>query len=550
MRSPSHLSLPTRLCAAVTLSLLAVAAPGWAEHGSPGYRAIPFAGQPLPLNGRLVVRSTNGVAWSPKTLAGARPMLVGGGSRLPLRVVDRFDDMEGHTRPFAVGEGYGTSLLFLQPARRLRPKTRYRLELRAGSPPERVVVLGEWETRPTPDRRPPVWTGRPRYEVRASEQLPYPTATLWLPAKAEGQTSWAILRARPLEGGGSKRLIAAIPAAGDRQPACGQTYEWDHDHGVSDRYWHSDTGRRFLLSVSLADAAGNVARAPGRPLVWMWPPPPIEVCVGAPAPGAGAPTDSAPPVWAAPPSLNVVTERGRTGDLFRIDVALSGEALPYFVRARLVPEGGGPGVVSMAYLLPDGMAQPDCAVLRIVNDYDAPARWGEMGRPHTVQLEARDLSGNRSPAPKPYPSVPWSWSGIRVCNGSRHTQPVLPPQQAGPPTWLGPPTARATERLEIELPVEHGGLPFVLSVDVSEPARQRRLTRLVAFVDPQTLSAYDRCTPMQPLSGRARPEAGPPAGGLQMSLRATGLNGRSVDAPATLNNVVWDGTPVRACLPK
>ena len=127
-------------------ALFVVLSPGRprAEHGMPYLRMAP-TGQTLPVNGRILLQSGNGVAWFSSALyrrdPKARAFLRQGTEQVPLRVVDSFDDLEGSPRAaFASEAGYGESLLVLAPLRRLRPRTTYELVL--SRVPQGVVPPG------------------------------------------------------------------------------------------------------------------------------------------------------------------------------------------------------------------------------------------------------------------------------------------------------------------------------------------------------------------------------------------------------------------------
>lgn len=207
----------------------ALAGPARAEHSDPGYAVWPAEEVALPTNARVMALSVNGLAPEVTELARRTPRLVGGGEVVPLRIVDEF---RGHD-----WGSYGTSGFVLEPARPLRPLTRYELcEDQAGG----QLCLGGWTTARGADRRPPVWTGPPH---------PYPTQREYyqygfeLPVRDDGPLLIAVTATRP---GQKQRVLFGL---NDRfAPQGCVSLILDQPVG---------TRRRFLITFTAYDVPGH-----------------------------------------------------------------------------------------------------------------------------------------------------------------------------------------------------------------------------------------------------------------------------------------------------
>jgi hypothetical protein len=299
-------------------------ADGQAEHGMPSYSFMVVDGSVAPTNMRVVLHSRNGVAWSLADLAAMRPTLVAGADRVPLAIVDRFDDMEGHAKPFEANAGYGESLVVFEPERPLEPNTHYTLEVVEPAPTStssgHTKALSNWTTAAHADTEPPRWSRTPRISARMHDWTEERLPGIDIHVPDERQPFYLLLEATPIGPGSPKRMILRIPpreqspnagepgTAPEEAGACHYVYVFDHADGVFTDARHADAGRRFSFELTALDLAGNPRAAPGPQLVFSWPNEPIRVCniveVGAarieppPQPDAGAP----PPVHVfAPP---------------------------------------------------------------------------------------------------------------------------------------------------------------------------------------------------------------------------------------------------------
>ncbi len=141
-----------------------------ADHGSPWLVAVPDTSEPLPVNGRITLFAVNGPATAVVEHRRLEYQLVSDTDSVPLRVID--------FRRGADWDGYGASHIVLAPRRRLRPSTRYRLEIRSPegswtSPGVAAVMTGptatyggpgtgaSWVTTDTLDRTAPRWIAPP-----------------------------------------------------------------------------------------------------------------------------------------------------------------------------------------------------------------------------------------------------------------------------------------------------------------------------------------------------------------------------------------------------
>ncbi len=165
---PCAITFPSILWIPVSAILL-LSTPTFGEHGMPGMSTGP---RTLPLQGRILVSSGNGVAGWMEPLYYGKSRLKAyrthPGHKPPpkphailLKVVDSFDDMEGHKRPFAANLGYGGSLLVLAPTGALTPGIEYGLEVWSTSTttkrPGWVRVHESFVASSSRDTRPPRW---------------------------------------------------------------------------------------------------------------------------------------------------------------------------------------------------------------------------------------------------------------------------------------------------------------------------------------------------------------------------------------------------------
>jgi hypothetical protein len=254
-----------------------------AEHGMPGMSTIPSKGS-IPTNGRIRLMSTNGVSWVVSNIkrktGEAKVALVGGGQRIPMRVTDAYDDMEGGPRAaFAEDAGYGDSVLVLAPTRLLRPRTNYELvaSYRTNAPgaPWEPLSLGSWQTTDTADTSPPRWKEPPFVEWRRAEyadqpddDMPVAVVSLHPPATSVD----VLVEIERLSGGPKRRMIAAFDT--DRAASWRNGVESDRQDERCQTVHLFDTvdliGTLQRVTLTAVDIAGNATKAPGHPLVMRW----------------------------------------------------------------------------------------------------------------------------------------------------------------------------------------------------------------------------------------------------------------------------------------
>jgi len=274
------------------------AADGHAEHGMPGYYFMVADGSVVPTNTRVVLHSRNGVVWSLPDVVAMQPTLVAGAERVPLAIVDSFDDMEGHAKPFEANAGYGDSLIVFETERPLTPNTRYALEVvEPGS--GHTNALSSWTTAVHADEEPPRWSRAPRISTRAHDWTEEPRPGIDIDLPDERQPFYLQLEATPIGPGSPKRMLLRIPPPSEEAAACHLVYVFDHAGGVFADAKHADAGKRFSFQLKATDLAGNSSAAPGPPLQLSWPNEPLRVCnlvearavrvAPPPRPDAGAP---------------------------------------------------------------------------------------------------------------------------------------------------------------------------------------------------------------------------------------------------------------------
>lgn len=285
---------------AALLATLAGAAQG--EHGLPQV-VHPFDETDIvPTNVLVPLKGINGVPHALAELDSLEPRLVAGSTSVALRLVDTFDDMEGHTTPFPDdGGGYGENLILLAPRTLLAPNTRYAFTLGTG---HAAVAYFDLTTGPKPDTTPPVWREAPFLDL-----TPTPADEPVMPATIRTAVDepsdlplYFIVELQPREPQSRpKRMLATLHLPSNGDPRCDYVNVWDHAHGVHEEDTDSDLGRRYLAKLTAVDAAGSRRRAPGPgiPIVWSGG---LAICNDPKGPTAPAATP-APPQWLDKPAL-------------------------------------------------------------------------------------------------------------------------------------------------------------------------------------------------------------------------------------------------------
>lgn len=391
-----------------------------AEHGMPGYDIGP-EGDTIPLSGRVFVHNSNGVAWGLDALRAARPTLVGGGDRLPLSIVDQFDDMEGHTVPFDAGQGYGESLIILAPARPpglaparpLKPGATYQLRLEGESPLGAGAELGRWRAARVADKRPPAWKARPYLADIPERESDRPA--LVVPVAPEATDVFIEIVATPVGAGRPKRLLVPLARYGADETACRPVYVWDHANGVSGYHVHRDTARRFRATLAAIDHAGNRRAAPGPPIELLWPEEPLEVCV--PQPGTKAPkrVKTPAPRWRAAPWLSTVSDGTPPRPTLRLHAPVAPSRRPLYVEVEVALEQGGPARRLIAALPPEEPGELTCARLRIADGLPRQLREDGAKAHALFRLAVIDEAGRRAVAPDPPLALDWGGDWPHVC---------------------------------------------------------------------------------------------------------------------------------------
>jgi len=298
--------VPTLRSLAIAAVLVGLASIAHGEHGSPGV-VDPFDdGDEVPTNALVPLLGTNGVPFGLADLEELEPRLVNGSRSIPLRIVESFDDLEGHAQPFPDdGGGYGENLILLAPRFRLAPSTRYAFTLGTGSA---QTVYFDVSTGNAPDAKGPEWRSAPFLDLaapKADEPL-LPADIITALDESPELPLYFIVDLAPREPHARpKRMMVTLhlPSTADRN--CGSASVWDHAQGVYADDTDSDLGRRYVATLTAIDAAGNRRRAPGSgvPIVWSGS---LAVCNRPGGPPAAAVTP-APPRWLAKPSHSAVT---------------------------------------------------------------------------------------------------------------------------------------------------------------------------------------------------------------------------------------------------
>jgi hypothetical protein len=243
-----------------------------AEHGDPLLIPAPAPGATIPRNARIRLESRNGIGWQAEGLGLRRPgfsaALVAADHEVGLRVESFFDDQEG---------GYGAGLLVLAPVRLLTPATSYRLEIRYPVEGGGTGRWAEWSwtTSRVVDRAPPRWRAAPRGrgpgEIVAGLAPEAPVVEL-------------VADLQPVGRGTRKRLRMVL----DGSRACNRGPTVDYNVVIVNAscpasrgaeqcqtaHWYQserDVGRRFRVTLTAVDLAGNRRRAPGVPPIVRWP---------------------------------------------------------------------------------------------------------------------------------------------------------------------------------------------------------------------------------------------------------------------------------------
>lgn len=445
-----------------------------AEHGMPGYTFFPADNMKLARNGRVFLLNSNGVAWSPASVRKARPVLRAGKSRVPLRIVDRFDDMEGHARPFAEGEGYGSSMIVMQPTRTLAASTTYELRMtipQYGGSAARETVAS-FITTARADLRKPVWLRGPALSVDRDGGKQ--SATINIGVHDDRQPVLLEVRARTVgarKGGrDTVRMLTLIgsvwgppgiaSSAGEKthdddagegdeeeeeggDESCSWVYIYDHEHGVIGDREHRKTGRLYEFSVAAIDMAGNRRAAVGPPVSMVWPDDGITICNSfAPSPRH---TDNRAPRWQKTPEIALAPAHQASSYLasyeryapgWQIFTELAGETLPFYVIAELFPVGAAkkgrrgtrrPVLRMMAKVHPPastgttGTSGVDygCTSFSYATALGPDEDQPPVGARYRLRLMASDPLGNRSaPAGRALDLI---WTGVlpQLCNTAR-----------------------------------------------------------------------------------------------------------------------------------
>jgi hypothetical protein len=247
-------------------------APAAAEHGDPLLLPAPASGTTIPRNARIRLECRNGIAWLAEGLglrrAGWVAALVADDHEVRLRVESFFDDQEG---------GYGAGLLVLAPTRLLAPQATYRLEIRY---PQQGGGTGRWSewtwtTSRAVDRAPPRWRASPRRrepaEVVAGLAPEAPLVEVVAELTPVGRGARKTLRllfdgSRACNRGPTVDYNVAITNASC--PASRGAEQCQSAHRFKSE---GDVGRRFRVTLTAVDLAGNRRQAPGAPPIVTWP---------------------------------------------------------------------------------------------------------------------------------------------------------------------------------------------------------------------------------------------------------------------------------------
>jgi hypothetical protein len=212
------------------------------------------------VNGRIVVTRTSLLSQGLKTKLEALE-LRSETDRVPLRVVE-------------TNVGFQEAQFVLSPVRHLHAETRYELWKAVSGSEEQVHGWKSglaWTTGPATDDAAPRWRSRPtvgenRY-VRygcGPESLVEVNVALHDPSVDPRNDGAVRVRAelRPSDGGRTLRYLLE-PFEGVIQIG----------HGMCSGGFSLEPNRRYVVTLTAVDAAGNEARAPGRPLEIVGPAP-------------------------------------------------------------------------------------------------------------------------------------------------------------------------------------------------------------------------------------------------------------------------------------
>ncbi len=254
------------------------------EHGMPGYSFAFGDGDVLPTNTLVPLHGYNGVPFGLSELAARKPRLVADKHVVALEIVDSYDDMEGHAKPFPDdGGGYGQNLILMAPKKRLKPATTYRLTLEAHRKGQPRMDLTTLTTGRTADTRAPRWRRAPTLKP-ADARDPMPSTIVTAIDDVGKLPFFVIIDLTPLDAGAvRKRMIATLHGAagadseanddgdnGDEGGNCDRVTVYDHALGVFGDDTDRSTGRRYAVRLTAVDMAGNRRRAPGKRLSVVW----------------------------------------------------------------------------------------------------------------------------------------------------------------------------------------------------------------------------------------------------------------------------------------
>lgn len=398
----------TRRSWAVAGLLATLAGGAQGEHGSPMV-VRPFdATDVVPTNVLVPLKGVNGVPHALTELESLEPRLVAGSASVGLRVVDAFDDMEGHATPFPDdGGGYGENLILLAPRTLLSPHTRYAFTLGTGSA---AISYFDLTTGPKPDTTPPVWREAPFVDLTPTpaDEPVMPATIRTAVAEPSDLPLYFLVELQPREPQARpKRMIAALHLPSTSDPHCAFVSVWDHVHGVYAEDTDSDFGRRYIAQLTAIDAAGSRRRAPGPgvPLAWSGG---VSICNDPKGPTAPAVTP-APPQWLDKPALTSTADKNfeptsDRGTPYEHSIKLTVETTTVVaVELTLRRSKGAPtSYRRVALLAPTKPASPraasasspNCAEPLITNA-DREKTMPPEGEPLTLQIALIDPLGRR-----------------------------------------------------------------------------------------------------------------------------------------------------------
>jgi hypothetical protein len=420
--------MPAHFARKLCVTFLAVAAasgalaPARAEHGSPGYASVLDEGATIPRTSLIPLRGANGVTFGFKSLALVAPRLVSPAGTVPLRLVDSYDDLEGHAQAFDSDDrGYGENLLLFAPQAPLRPGETYALEMtvcaamggcKAGDKPWSPfsVTVG-----PDVDVSRPIWKRPPFLALRtADEVVPH---TIFTAFEADAHLPYfVIVELSPRGGRGRpKRMIATLGrpklAAGERD--CDTVAVYDHEPGVFSVDVDRDLGRPYLARLIAMDSSGNRAIAPGDgvPVIWNGK---LSICnlpTLVSLPMAPLP---ARPTWTKRPHLVGSGEpasetEGATRERLVLPVRTSAPLFVEVTLARPAPPHA-PRLLALVEPRPDG----ECAIAFATNEHRETLLPLKRGRA-TARVTLLDLAARRTPQEGPPIALLPTTTELEVC---------------------------------------------------------------------------------------------------------------------------------------